>query len=235
MAKQKKIPLRPNSKFIMLSEAEKDCLTWYVLSTVTKSEAYAMFVRPDLRGKATTLRVAANEFFASPSAMAYTKAYEGLLDCLEVTDLTKAQEKKASEAALTPEEVQDKKLKAVKALINWATEQSINIDELKEETAALVLKVADKVGLFSEVEKPQEEARRYLPESCETCRLRVCFTAMQKSGEVFDECEYCRYRKQSDVTYSDTEKLDITPEKLKELGLENYTVLDDAENDETKD
>ena len=44
-----RIPMRPDGLVSPLTDAEKDCLTWFVLSSCKKEDAYAMFVNPSVK------------------------------------------------------------------------------------------------------------------------------------------------------------------------------------------
>ncbi len=219
---QNKIPLRPKGRYDLTTE-ERDCLTWYLLKGCTQTQAYGLFVRTDLVYQKTLLKTEAQQFFASKDAVAYLKSYQRVIDGVDEN----------SSSELSTKDMEQKKLEAIKSLINWATEQSINISGLDDDTASLVLKVADKVGLFNNLEKSEEKPRRYLPERCGDCRYRLFIEQQGKEGKLLDDCEYCKFRKYSNengVRYTPQEQLDIPQYVLKEFDLEHYEIAEDVEN-----
>lgn len=205
-------------------------MAWAVISGGKKTDIFATFVREDLRSNPKLLEVTSREFFASQQAVKFTEAlkYE-IREFLGVSgDKSKKRNEKAVDG-LSAEEIEGKKLAAVKALIKWASEQAINIDRLEGEEAVLVLKVADKVGMFEDMEKAEVKPQRYLPEQCESCRMRIFVHNAMVNGDIFDDCAYCKYRKYSEsngVRYTDESMLDIPKEIIKDRQIENYVIED---------
>lgn len=221
---QSKIPIRPQGRY-KLSAEQCDCLTWYLLKGCTQAQAYGLFVRTDLVFQKSLLRTEAQQFFSSAEAVAYLKAYEYAIGNAATQD--NAPKSKEIDA----KELEQKKLSAIKALVTWATEKSVDIDNLDEDTATLVLKVADKVGLFDDMEKAEEKPRRYLPVRCQSeCQYRLFVEQNIKNGNMLNECDYCKARafaEKQGFKYDATKNLNIPSRILKEYNIENYSVIDD--------
>jgi hypothetical protein len=215
------IPLRPKGKF-KLSKEECDCLSWYVISGCKQADAYATFVRPDLALSKSLLMAASKQFFASVDASSYVKAYRKVLD-------NNTSEADTPFEQPSDDDIEGKKIEAIKSLINWATEQSINISDLNEDTATLVLKVADKVGLFEDMTKAEEAPRRYLPCRCQTeCQYRLFVEQAQQDGQLLCDCDYCKAKAfaiENGFHFDATKLLDIPQDVLQRYDLENYTVV----------
>lgn len=220
---QAAIKIRPKGKYELTND-QMNCLTWYVLSGCSKTDAFATFISPHLAEQKTLLNTAAKQFFSSVDAVSYLRAYRSELALKDDNE----DEHNASEPSA--KEIEAKKLKAIRSLVNWATEKSINIDNLDDDTAQLVLKVSDKVGLFNDMEKTVVKPQRYLPEQCSPCRYRLFVEQNISDGNIIDECQYCRaktFATEHGFRCEDKKLLDIPKDVLREKGLEHYKIVED--------
>jgi hypothetical protein len=222
---QNKVPLRPPGNF-KLTQDECDCLTWYILKGCAAATAYGLFVRKDLVFNKTTLKAASKQFFASQAAIAYMNAYNRIISGEELPTKHKDDDEEV--------DTEGKLQETLKSLIKWASEQSKKIDNLDKDTAALVIKILDNVGLFDNLEAKEEKPRRYLPVRCQSeCQYRLCIEQFTKEGKVLNECDYCQARKYAESSgykYDPTKNLNIPNDVLAEYDLENYTIIDGAED-----
>jgi hypothetical protein len=223
---QKKIPMRPPGKY-SLSPYECDCLTWYVLKGCNKVDAFAVFCRPDLVAQKSLLKSEAKQFFASASAIAYITAYTRLLEATLNEDFEQPKE------VIDDKELDNQLQETLKQLVAWAMSQSTNIDHLDKDTAALVLKILDNIGLFDSLEKAEEKPRRYLPVRCQSeCQYRLFVESNITGGKIVNECDYCRARRFAEdngFIYDATKNLDIPVEILQKNDLENYKIIDNED------
>lgn len=213
------IPLRPSRKGYGLSEQEKNCLTWYVLSGCKRDEAYMIFVRPDLAISKKNLSSATNQFFASMNVRDYLTDYKRLL---------------TNGISLDDEQVDvDIEIRKARARDNF-TDKVIekmegnmsSIDEMES-----VAKMADRVGMFGEESKADIAPIRFLPARCKSeCRYRLFVEGMKAESKIFDDCDYCRARKfavDKGFQYDPCTLLDVPQEVIDEIDSKNEVKLSD--------
>jgi hypothetical protein len=221
-----KIKIRPKGKFD-LSKEMQDCLTWYVLSGCRKEEAFCLFVRPDLSEQKSLLSSCARQLFASRPAVAYLRAYRSELGSEPLED---EQGEEGAVKEYSAKESEAKKARATKAIEQWAYSQAESIKDLDKDAVTILLKALDQLGLFDDASKAVEKPRRYLPDLCQTqCRYRLFCEQHTADGDILDECDYCKAKKfavDNGFKYDAATLLDIPTEKLKEYGLENYTIVE---------
>ena len=113
------------------------------------------------------------------------------------------------------------KAKALRAMYRYVIDNSIKIDDLDDPT--ILLKIADKMRFFDQLEDKQESPRRYLPERCSACLYKSFVESHVESGEIENACLRCKalfYAKNNGFRYDPTNIL----EPIKE-----------SENDKEKD
>lgn len=158
------IPMRPKSvKFDLLNE-EMDGLTYYVLSGCSRDFAFLKFIRPDFVGSKaqSVVKSAVTQFFASKSAKEYMEAYRKTIEELLSP--------KTESTAKPSVSIEERKAKAKTKLVEFAMSLADNIEQADDKE--FVLKVADKAGLLDMDEEVEEQPRRYLPVSCNSCEYR---------------------------------------------------------------
>lgn len=177
------IPMRPKDKRRYdLTDREKDCIVWHVLSGCKKEDAYLIFVRPDLAISKQNLKMATSQFFASADVRNFMMSYKYTLNGTG----------DANSEDLTNEDREKRAGEAVQKFTDKIVERMSGDFESVDEMDA-VAKLADRVGVLDDKEKIEEKPRRYLPETCyQGCRYRLFVENAIKDGSVIDECRYCK-------------------------------------------
>lgn len=194
-----KIPLRPKGFVSKLSQPEQSALTWYVLSGCARKDAYVTFARPDFldsKSKAA-LDDYVKQFFASKDAREYIAAYEATLD-----EFLRPAPVKTEQTA----SIEERKSKAKTKLIEFAMSLANNIEQADD--PEFVLKVADKAGLLDMDEEIEEQPRRYLPETCNSCAYRAF--CEQNTEDMCPHCKYHKFGEENGIHYDKTDLLDIS-------------------------
>lgn len=184
-----RIPLRPDdrSSWRGLDENERNTLTYYVLFGCTKDVAFELHnAKRLISASKVAITKQANQFFASSEANAYIKAYRDTIERFL------AGEKVSEPVSDTEQNAGDRnkkrKLAAAQKIIDYVIKEANDIATMKDPEA--FVKLADKVGLFDDFEQAVEAPRRYLPETCSSCRFYQFCT----SDDVIDECKQCKYK-----------------------------------------
>lgn len=159
------IPMRPAAFKSSLSDDEQNCLSYFVLSGCKREDAFACFVQPALRTSPPTLSKVTTQFFSSKDAKEYIDAYTQTLEAVMRPTPKQNLEKTAEERK------KDREM-ALNKLIDYVTEQAVNIESANEEEREQILKFADKLGLLGDGEEHIEAPRRYLPIMCSECAYR---------------------------------------------------------------
>ena len=223
----RKIPMRPSNLAARqgMTADEMDCLSYYVLSGCQKDAAFSRFVATGLVKSKTTLLYETKQLFKSDRAKKYIDAYERTLEDFfndvqnTKKDIPEKSKDKTTKRVLNTDENKEevfnkKKARAIKNFTDYVFDQSENIS-LIEDPEGLV-KIADKMGLFDNLEDNVEPPRRYLPEICShSCRYRLFCEENLANGNMVDECELCKYKAYANgkgVHYDNTDMLDIPKE-----------------------
>lgn len=198
------IPLRPEGFSSSLKQSDQAALTWYVLSSCSKRDAFVTFARPDMMDKLTKAAVEdyARQFFSTKEAKDYIEAYSKTLDEF----LHPKAESKVETLSL-----EERKAKAKTRLVEFAMSLADNIEQADD--PEFVLKMADKCNLLDGDEEVEEEPRRYLPVS--PC-LTGCAYRMFCEENTEDMCPYCKYHQfgeENGVHFDKTEML-VVPIKV---------------------
>lgn len=172
MAKQN-IPLRPNGEYKQLSEEERDCLTWMVLSGRPKIECFTTFVRPDLKNtKAATQW--AEQFFAVAEVRNYIKDYEQTL----------------KEYFNPKKKIKDRDAEAEQALTTFRDNviNAVNQSDITDVgTLSDQAQLLNRIGMLKDEEEVQVGPQRYLPERCGECRYKKFIDEQIKEGNIIEE------------------------------------------------
>jgi len=157
------IPMRPKSGRYNLRPEEMDGLSYYILSGCSREVVFLKFMRPDFLGSKapTVVKNATTQFFAMKDVKDYLDAYKATIE--EVLNPSRKAEKPAGN-------MEERKARAKTKLVEFAMSLADNIDDADDPEA--VLKIADKIGLLDQDEQVEEQPRRYLPATCETCEYR---------------------------------------------------------------
>lgn len=174
------IPLRPKGEYAQLTEPEKDCLTWIVLSKRNRVECFVEFVRPDL-AKSPSAKSCSEQFFAVADVRNYLKDYEEVItEFLNPKKKERPQgesREKRAEAAL--ETFKDNVIEAI-------GESGISDVEALKDQAQLL----KGIGMLKEEEVTQAPPQRYLPTRCVECRYKKFIDEQVELGnieEIYDE------------------------------------------------
>lgn len=157
------IPMRPKSGKFNLSEEEKDCLSYYVLSGCQRETAFLKFARPDFIGSksSATVKSVVSQFFASKDVKDYIESYKAT-----ITELLNAKSKREADGG----SMEDRKARAKERALVFAMELAEHLEDATD--PEMVMKLLDKVGILDGDVEVEELPRRYLPVSCNFCEYR---------------------------------------------------------------
>lgn len=191
--------MRPEGYTSSLSQYEQAGLTYYVISGCTKKEAFVTFIRPDfIKSSAkAALDDHVKQFFSNREVRDYLEAYEKTLD--EFLNPSKPKEKPAGT-------LEERKAKAKTKATEFAISLADNIEQADD--PEFVLKLMDKVGLLDQDEQVEEEPRRYLPETCNSCAYRAF--CEQNTEDMCPHCKYHKFGEENGIHYDKTDLLDIS-------------------------
>ena len=190
------IPLKAKNdeEFTTLKKGEKEIIVYAVLCNVDNQTAFLRY-NPHYAvsvGK-TSPKYALSDlgkrefknFWSYPKVRAYRESYENTL----AEFLGK---KPKNTSVDLGEDVSDAdKAKALRAMYRYVIDNSIKIDDLEDPT--ILLKIADKMRFFDQLEDKQESPRRYLPVKCRLeCQYRLFCEKAIENGEIENECLYCK-------------------------------------------
>ena len=189
------IPLKAKNdeEFTTLRKGEKEIIVYAVLCNVDNQTAFLRY-NPHfatLIGKNTPKFTLNNEgkrqcknFWSYPKVRAYRESYENTL----AEFLGRKQEPASVDLGEDVSEAE--KAKALRAMYRYVIDKSIKIDGLEDPT--FLLKIADKMGFFAQLEDKQEAPRRYLPERCSACLYKSFVESHVESGEIENACLRCK-------------------------------------------
>lgn len=202
MAKQN-IPLRPDGEYKQLSDDERDCLTWMVLTGRSKIECFTTFVRPDLKNTKSATQWA-DQFFAVADVRNYIKAYEQTLkEYFNPKKKTRDRDAEAEEALTTFRD----------NVINAVNKSDITDVETLADQATLL----NRIGMLKDEEEAQVGPIRYLPQACnDSCVYRLFCEKGIQNGDIINECDYCKalkFAKENGYIYDPTKLLDLQKEE----------------------
>lgn len=208
------IPLKAKNdeEFTTLKKGEKEIIVYAVLCNVDNQTAFLRY-NPHYAisvGK-TSPKYALSDlgkrecknFWSYPKVRAYRESYENTL----AEFLGRKQ--KTSSVDLGEDVSDADKAKALRAMYRYVIDNSIKIDDLDDPT--ILLKIADKMRFFDQLEDKQESPRRYLPERCSSCLYRSFVESHVESGEIENACLRCKalfYAKNNGFRYDPTNLLE---------------------------
>lgn len=206
------IPRRPeNDDDFRLTKSEKDTLLVRFLLGYSNAAAFALF-NPhycDNGGKLNKAgQTACRQFFSHPKNIEWLESYEATL--------AKAVSGNKEEVAVL--DIDDtRKDKALKSLLNQAMSLVESGSDLDADSLKTISEIFKKIGLLKDEVEQVESPRRYIPVKCRAeCQYRLFVESHIESGEIANECDYCRTRKFAEENgwhYDPTKNLDL-PEEL---------------------
>ncbi len=176
------IPNRPEHCSKNLLSQEMDCLNLFVLYDYPKELVFVM-AHPEYLGASKGCIISkvgkqlASEFFASAPVIEYINSYRETVKSAILG-------KRTVKAAVSEDDLKSRKVKALRSIFNYVIDNSLNINNLSD--PSVLLKLADKIGFFEDLENKVEEPRRYLAERCNTCRYKKLIDKEVELGNIIE-------------------------------------------------
>lgn len=197
----------PNNDEFKQSKKEKDMMAYTVLFQCPNSTAYALF-NPEVCDKNGKLNKAGQslcrQFFSHPNNIAYMDALKAHLSAVT----------KGGKVVKNDNIDDTRKDNALKSLLNQAMSLVEKGEDLDAESLKTISEIFKKVGLLKDDVEVQEAPRRYLPERCSACLYRSFVESHVESGEIINDCDFCRTRKFAEENgwqFDPTKNLDLLP------------------------
>lgn len=193
------IPKRPDNdnKYSQLLEIEKDMIVEAVLFRLDNNAAFLRFNPQYAASKGQPDSKGYSKFYLNQAGVKRSKQFWGYAKVREFRDdyertLSEFFGGKKERAAvdLGADISEADKAKALRSMFRYVIDNSIEIDSLDDPTT--LLKIADKIRFFDQLEQKQEAPRRYLPETCSQCRMKEFVETAVANGDVEDLCKRCR-------------------------------------------
>ena len=184
-------------------------MSYAVLYGCSNSAAYALFNRHLLDKNGKLNKAGQSEcrmFFSHPNNIAYMDAMRAHLEAL-----TKGTVKTLSADAIND----SRKDNALKSLLNQAMSLVEKGEDLDAESLKTISEIFKKLGILKDEVEEQEAPRRYLPERCGACAYRCFVESHVDSGEIINECDFCRTRRFAEENgwrFDATKNLDLPKE-----------------------
>lgn len=196
----------PNNDDFKQGKDEKDMMSYVVLFQCSNSTAFALFNShlTDKSGKLNSAgQKACRQFFSHPNNIAYMDALREHLAALM-----------KGARIVTNDTIDDtRKDNALKSLLNQAMSLVEKGEDLDAESLKTISEIFKKVGLLKDDVEVQEAPRRYLPARCHSeCAYRLFVESHVESGEIINECDFCRTRKFAEENgwqFDPTKNLDL--------------------------
>lgn len=211
MAQVQTIPKRPanESDFVSIKANDRDCLSYSVAFNVPNERAFALFHPEflDEQGKLSKVgKMQCRQFFSYARNKEYADAYRKTLESFF--------DKGRMVAANISSDIDDsRKDKVLKQLLGQAMSLVEGGEGLDPDTMKTVVEVFRKLGILKDEVEEQEAPRRYLPVKCRTeCAYRLFVESNIESGDIVQECDYCRTRKFAEENgwrFDPTKNLDL--------------------------
>lgn len=149
-----------------LSEAERYALCCYCVFDITKLDVFKL-AHPEIVGTKNVLKSQSEQFFASSDVINFMREYKEYLEEVEYESNKPIRHEDKSE------DREERKRKALEMLADDLIDQIFALraggEEVDRET---IMKMVDRIGWLGDEEIKQEQPRRYLPESCGSCRYK---------------------------------------------------------------
>lgn len=210
MADERLIPNRPIPDESKIPAADKDLISYSVAFGVPNQKAFALWHPEflDSSGKLNkTGRAACTQFFNYAKNREYADAY--------FDTLSKFIRNRPSSGCVdvAVDDIDDnRKDKVLKQLLSQAMSLVESGEGLDPDTMKTVVEVFRKLNILKDDVEEQEAPRRYLPERCSACSYRCFVESHVESGEIINECDFCRTRKFAEENgwrFDPTKNLDL--------------------------
>lgn len=211
MADERLLPNRPIPDTSKIPASDKDMIAYMVAFSIPNQKAFALWHPEflDSSGKLNkTGRAACTQFFNYSKNREYADSYADYLK-----EFLNGDKGKGETHLIEVDE--SRKDKALKSLLNQAMSMVESGDTLDPDTLKVLTEIFKKLGILKDEVEEQEAPRRYLPERCGACAYRCFVESHVDSGEIINECDYCRTRRFAEENgwhYDATKNLDLPKE-----------------------
>lgn len=158
-----------------LEQKEIKCLIWCVLSGCDRTEAYKMFVHPEMMPK--VLSHYSEQFFAMAQTRDFISRYR---------EYIKSFLDRKQNGTVKKDENTEEKIKRSAIVLKDKVANAIDDAETLEQVDTAV-KLADKMGILEETQETIIAPQRYLPETCSQCRYKAFVEENIKQGNIADD------------------------------------------------
>lgn len=222
------IPQRASndSDFKTLSKLDRQIIRAAVLLGLDNQSAYALYhpAELDSNGRLNEYgKKQSSHFWSYGKNREYREAYEKTVEEFINGGKRIASDNRGKEIS------EQEKADALHSMFRYVIDNSIDIEKLEDPT--ILLKIADKIGFFEQIEKKNIAPIRVLPEVCSRCRMKVAVESMVLNGEILDMCAYCKCRsiaEDNGYRFNDgKDLLDIPKEVIDDLESKNNIKLTD--------
>lgn len=184
--------VKDKSAFPQVDKTARKIIAYAVLMGADNQTAFMRFHPEylDTSGKAMNSagKQASRQFWSWGKVKDYRQQYED--------ELTEFLGKKQTPRSELLDIDDNRKDKALKALLNRAMSLVEDNTELDPDTLKTLTEIFKKTGLLKDEVEQVEVPRRYLPARCHTeCSYRLFVESHIENGDIISECDYCRTRK----------------------------------------
>lgn len=178
--------------FPQVDKTARQIIAYAVLMSADNQSAFMRFHPEfiDASGKAMNSagKQASRQFWSWGKVKDYREVYEK-----ELAEFLGRKQTNRSELSDIDDNRKDK---ALKALLNRAMSLVEDNTELDPDTLKTLTEIFKKTGLLKDEVEQVEVPRRYLPARCHTeCSYRLFVESHIEGGDIISECDYCRTRK----------------------------------------
>lgn len=219
--------VKDKSAFPQVDKTARLIIAYAVLMGADNQSAFMRFHPEfiDASGKAMNGagKQASRQFWGYGKVKDYRELYEK-----ELAEFL-GRKQKAATIDLGADISEEDKAKALRSMFRYVIDNSIDIEKLDDPTT--LLKIADKIGFFDQLERKQMPPIRVLPARCSECRYKAFVESSVLDGSAIDCCAYCksrRFAEEHGYRFNDGKDLLEIPENvIKELEEKNNVKLED--------
>lgn len=211
MADERFIPNRPNPDTSKIPASDKDMIAYMVAFNVPNQKAFALWHPEflDSSGKLNkTGRAACTQFFNYSKNREYADAYKETL--LKSLGKEQSEDVDFDDPEISESTKKRTITKMLNRLVKLIGDGNLTSDDLKNYS-----EIMKKVGWLKDEVEQMEAPRRYLPERCGACAYRSFVESHVGSGEIINECDFCRTRRFAEENgwhFDVTKNLDLPKE-----------------------
>lgn len=180
--------VKDKSAFSQVDKTARQIIAYAVLMGADNQSAFMRFHPEFIDASGKTMngagKQASRQFWSWGKIKDYRQQYED-----ELTEFLGREKAVRSELSDIDDNRKDK---ALKALLNRAMSLVEDNAELDPDTLKTLTEIFKKTGLLKDEVEEQEKPRRYLPERCSSCRMKEFVETAVENGDVEDLCQRCR-------------------------------------------